>query len=160
MAVAGSLPLHATTTFSFTNTGATFSAFGTITADDNGDGSFTAISASGFFNNDAIILIPGSGTSPSGQFTFDNLLFPAGDPLLDGSGLLFSDTITGDEINVWGNGPSPAPYSTWEWSSSGGYFLQDNNAAFSLTEVPEPATWTMLGVSLIFMAGLSRRAVR
>jgi hypothetical protein len=157
MAVASSVSLRATTTFSFTNTGATFSAFGTITANDNGDGSFTAISASGFFNNDAIVLIPGSGISPSGAFNFDNLMFPGGDPLLDGSGgLLFSDTVTGAEINVWSNGPSPAPYSTWEFLSASGYFLQDNNSTFDLTEVPEPATWTLLGLSLALMAGVSR----
>jgi len=137
--------------FSFTDTGAGFSISGSLSATDNGDGTFTVTSGSGFFNSDAIVLIPGSGTSPLGAFGYDNLLSPTGNPLVDVNGLLFSDTVTGAELNIFANGPS-IPYSTYTYLG-GTYVLQDNNSVFLLTEEsPEPATWTMLALGLGFIA--------
>ena len=49
-----------------------------------------------------------------GLFTYDNVLYPHGNPLLDVGGLLFTDTVTGAEMNIWGNGfYPPSFYSTY-----------------------------------------------
>lgn len=148
LAVAG--PLCAATVFQFTDSGASFYATGTLTAIDNGDGTWTVIAGSGMLNEDPIFLIPGSGTSPLGAFNYNNLLYPAGNPLLDGLGLLFRNTVTAAELNIWGNGPyPPVPYSTYVGLGSGNYPLADDNSVFTLTLwVPEPATWVMLGAGL------------
>ena len=55
---------------------------------------------------------PGIVTSPSGQFMYDNLLFPAypsTNPSIDLDGLLFRNS-SGFEVNIWGNGPNAYEY--------------------------------------------------
>ena len=159
----GSVSLHADTIFNFTDTDSNmFNVSGTLTAVDNGNGTFTAISGSGFFNSDPIVLIPGSGGSPSGLFIYNNLLYPSGNPLLDVNGLLFTDTVTNAEINIWGNGPYPPTFYSTYTGLNGGYPLADNNSVFTLSSaVPESPTWSLLliGVALILAgaAGNSQR---
>ncbi|SRR5712691_1236718 len=125
--------LQASTLFTFTDSGSGIDISGNLTANDNGNGTFTAISGDGFFNGTPITLL-----NASSAFTFDNVLYPVGTPLLDGNGLLFS--FANHELNIYGN--SGAPYSTWTWNGSV-YDLQDNNSVFTLTDppsVPEPAS--------------------
>jgi hypothetical protein len=144
-------PLRASSIFTFTDTDSNlFNVVGTLTAADNGDGTFTVVSASGFFNSDPILLIPGSGISPSGLFIFNNLLYPSGNPQLDVNGLLFVDTITGAEINIWGNGPYPPTFYSTYTGLNGGYPLADTGSVFTLSS-PELPTWPLLVMGLILL---------
>ena len=95
--------LHANSIFTFTDTdGTLFSVSETLITTDNGNGALSVISGDGFFDTDPIVLIAGSGTSPAGLFIYNNLLYPRENPLLDVDGLLFRDTVTGAELNIWG----------------------------------------------------------
>ena len=159
VAISGSLHASAIV-FSFTDTdNAVFTASGTLTATDNGDGTFTVVSGDGFFNGDPITLIPGSGTSPSGLFIYNNLIYPGGNPLLDVNGLLFRDDVTSAEINVWGNGPFPASYYSTYTGLDGSYPLADTNSVFALSAtVPESSTSLLLVTGLGLIAfGWRRR---
>ena len=92
-----------------------------------------------------------------GLFTYDNVLYPHGNPLLDVGGLLFTDTVTGAEMNIWGNGFYPPSFYSTYTGLGGGYPLQDNASVFTLSEVPEPPTWPLLAVGLGLIAGRWRR---
>jgi hypothetical protein len=160
--LAASASLNASTVlFTFTDTdNAVFTASGTLNATDNGNGTFTVTSGSGFFNTDPITLIPGSGTSPSGLFIYNNVLYPNGNPLLDIDGLLFTDTITGAELNIWGNGAYPPSFYSTYTGLGGGYPLQDNNSVFTLAGIPEPSTWWLIVTGLGLIVGERRRHQR
>ena len=123
-------------------------ASGVITANDNFDGTYTAIS--GTLNITAsttagavgsYLLLPGSGTSPAGAFIFDSLMFYQVDPFLDIDGLLFTNADR-DEVNLWGNGPGN--YSLYTWETGLGYALQcAGTAASSIIIVPGDAEATI-----------------
>lgn len=158
-AIVAGTPLRASTIFTFTDTdNGAFTVYGTLAATDNGNGTFTVTSASGFFDSDPIVLIPGSGTSPYGLFNYDNLLFPTGNPLLDSGGLLFSDTVTGAELNIWGTGAFPPSFYSTYTGLNGGWPLQDTQSVFTLTgSIPEPGTWCLLAMGLALTAGFELR---
>ncbi|HVP00746.1 MAG TPA: PEP-CTERM sorting domain-containing protein [Bryobacteraceae bacterium] len=146
--------------FAFTDSGPTFLVSVTLNANSNGNGTFTATSGSGFFNSDPIVLIPGSGISPSGAFIYDSVLYPAANPKLDIDGLLFRDTVTGAELNIWGN--ANGTYSTYLGFGPGNYPLQYNSpAGITLGQVPEPGTWFLMlaGLSVLLFLRAGRRRV-
>lgn len=120
-----------------------------LNATSNGNGSFTVTSGTGFFNTDPIVIIPGSGTSPNGAFVYDSVLYPTATPTLDIDGLLFRDTVTGAEINVWGN--AGGPYSTYVGTAAGNYPLQNNSSTTSMAQAPEPGTWMLMAAGLGLM---------
>lgn len=159
LALVASASLPAST-FQFTDTGAGYSISGTVAGTDNGNGSFTLISGSGFYNADPITLIAGSGYSPSGNFIFDDVLFPNSNPALDINGLLFS-FANNNELNIWGTGPGA--YTTYTYTPGVGYALQDASSVFTLTQspVPEPGTLAMLamGLALACIGGWRRKAL-
>ena len=150
--------------FDFTDSGSGFTITGTLTATDNGDGSFTAISGTGVwdslspFPNEVITLSPnpnGTGTysTPDGAFVIDNQLFPGQANLLDFYGLWF--TFPGHGLNIFG---SPgAPYHTWTYNGST-YDFGNDNSTFALSASPEPSTLVLLvsGGLLVALGKLAR----
>ena len=98
---------------------------------------------------------PSPTTSPSGAFSFDNLVMPGSNPSLDVYGLLFSNG-SGMEINIWGT--SAGNYSFYD-HTSGGYGVQYNGpGSFTATVVPLPASYTLLlgGLGVIGLFALRK----
>jgi PEP-CTERM motif len=96
---------------------------------------------------------PGVTISPFGAFAVDNVLYPASDPFLDVWGLLF--TGGGLEINIWGNAPDN--YSFYSHNGSSFNVADASVSTFSASAVPEPATFLLLGTSLLGFGVLRRR---
>jgi len=160
--------------YSFHFAGPAITADGTLNAVSNGtpDGSFTAISGSGFANGVAITLLPnlngtGNAYSPTGYFSYDNQLFPTADPLIDVAGLLFTaayapynGTFGTTEINLYGNGAG-APYTYYEntgYNENGAFTLTgDSEDPGTGTSVPEPGSMLLLGFGLVGLVGFRRK---
>lgn len=146
-------------------------ADGQIDATLNLDGSYTAttgwmvVTATQADHTDDFVagggytLFPGSGTSPSGKFSFDNLLFP-GTPtaLLDNGGLLFTRTegSATREFNIWGLGKSQ--YDYFSYSPDQGIYNPTATGTFTLTAVPEPFTLALCGAGLGLAIARRRKA--
>jgi hypothetical protein len=115
-------------------------AYGSVNVTDQGGGVWLATSGSltvtGGADAGTWTLIPGGPamtTSPLGGFTYDNLVTPANNPVLDTGGLLFG--ITGKELNVWGTGANT--YSFYDFTTAGGYGTQFNgNGTFNFQPAP------------------------
>jgi hypothetical protein len=146
--------------FNFTFTIGPDTGFGNLNTVDIGGGAFSAIGGSltvtGGLDIGSYSLSPagpGVTISPFGAFAVDNILYATSNPFLDVWGLLF--TGDGLEINIWGN--SPADYSFYSYNGSS-YNVADNaDAPFEVTAVPEPATFLLLGGSLLGFGVLHRR---
>jgi hypothetical protein len=138
---------EAGTIFDFSYTGDSHEASGTLIANDNGDGSFTAISGLGQYDGVSISLManpaaPNTAISPSGYFYFDNQLFPAGNPLILNGGLLFAINYAGaTELNIYSNGPYPANQYT-SYLNNG----VADNGVFTLTQEPPVSFSAVSGV--------------
>jgi hypothetical protein len=105
--------------FDFSFTIGAQTGYGSLTVADQGNGQYLAktgnATVTGSFDVGSYALYPGGPgvtNSPSGSFTFDNLLFasyPTTNPSLDGNGLLFRNS-SAFEVNIWGNGASAYEY--------------------------------------------------
>jgi hypothetical protein len=126
--------------FTYTSNDASQTASGTLSAALVGVGQYQAnsgtITASGPIATGVGTLTPGAGNSPTNYFIYDSQLLPEQNPLITNPGLLFN--IGGFEINIFSNGPGPGTYQFF--SNSGA----NNFGNFTLTEVPEPATWALM----------------
>ena len=140
--VAGASSLYK---FTYTGTGdyAGDSAIAFLTATDNGNGTFTAISGSGFWDVTTPIDLlldasaPGIQYAADGLFYFDDQLFPGNDPVLSVGGLMFSIALgNAQELNIWG--VDGGRYEAM--MNSGGGFSAASFGTATLSGVPEPAT--------------------
>jgi PEP-CTERM motif len=123
--------------FSYISNDLQHHANGDLTATDNGDGTYTAISGSGFYDSFAITLIPNpiaptAAYSPTGYFYYDDLIIPGQNPVITNPGLLFSIRDNGStELNIYTVGLVYVEYLN---NGSNG------NGSFETAAVPEPAT--------------------
>lgn len=125
---------------------------GFLTAEDQGNGSFWATSGAMIVTGGVAVGTyvlaaggPGGTSSPSGQFVFDNLLFPSQDPVFDVAGLLFLGS--GLEINLLGITGSPGVYG-FLVKNPDGLHVDIISATVDLNAVPEPST-----IALLLMGG-------
>ena len=144
--------------FSFVSLDNAQIATGLLSADSNGDGSYTAVSGTGTYNGAPITLFanPNGRTpalSPDNVFVYDNQLFPGADPLIDVYGLLFRLNSTTNELNIWSG-----PYVAVTFEGQG--YNGGNPGTFTLTNAtPEPATYGLIGAGLIALGLVRRRGV-
>jgi hypothetical protein len=123
---------YATPLYSGSGSGGGFSGSGTFVTTSNGDGSYTIQSLTG----DASSGI-GSLIGPGGFNNNDNLLFPNGGSLVDGSGFSFTDTQgdTGFDVDIFSN--TNGQYFAYLYDSDG--FSDTIPVTFTLSESPSDA---------------------
>jgi hypothetical protein len=99
------------------------------------------------YGSQTLSLFPGSGLSQSGQFTYDNILYPLGDGpggylTSENYGLLFEDGVDAVEINLWSNQPDGTSwglyntYGLWDETTGDGFGPTEDAGTFTLTAVP------------------------
>jgi hypothetical protein len=139
----GASPSSTVINFSFTISATPAeTAYGSVNVTDQGGGKWLATSGSltvtGGSDLGTWTLIaggPGMVGSPNGAFTYDNLISPAANPVLDTGGLLFG--IAGNkELNVWGTGANT--YSFWDCTARGtcGTQISGINGNFNFQPAP------------------------
>jgi len=150
------------TFYDWTLSGGGDTGSGFLTTGDADNGGFDITSLGGQIDGATITDLlggqPGGGYaySPSGEFYYDNILYPSSNSaegaLLDLGGILF--TIAGGEGNIWGTSASPDGYSYWTYES-GRYVIEDSATVFSVVDppypypAPEPGTAAIVGLGLL-----------
>jgi hypothetical protein len=90
--------------------------------------------------------------SPASAFTYDDLLSPASNQLLDGFGLLFTNTGGGaagvQEVNMFGS--APGVYNFYSFNGSG-YNVQEDLPL--VPRVPEPSGLTLCSLAIVSSFG-------
>ncbi len=149
-------------TYAYTISGSGFAGSGTLTTTGAptanpypcatcapGPG-FHVGSLTGDLNGDAVTLLP-----PITYAGNDNLIYPnstAGEPYLDWGDLGFS--ANGVDYNAFNGNYASQPGDFLAASSGGG--LYGNPITFTLTAVPEPATWAMMMLGLFGLGTMLR----
>jgi len=108
---------------------------------------------------------PGSGLSPNGYFTYDNIVYPDANPhLTTTGGLLFTDGL-GDQLNMWADAPDT--YSLWAANNAGVYYIKAGSypgysdttdyGFGNVSVAPEPGTCALTGFGLLLIYLSQRR---
>lgn len=157
-------PAMASQIFYFSFAGNSVSGSGTLNAEANGDGTFTAVSGGGtqtiggVTDHLTLIFNPNGefiASSPSGLLAFDNQLFPANSPMLSDAGLLFQSFA--QEVNLYSNGGG------YEYFRQGGFPAEAITFALSdapTGTVPEPTSVLLLGIGVISYCASRRKHSR
>jgi hypothetical protein len=137
----------ATFDFTATGSGGGFSGSGVFIATPDGGGEYTITGISGTFID---ALVP-----PGGFNGNDNLLFPFSSTLVDAQGFAFTATQTTTDFTVDIFSSGPGTYDAYLLDNDG--FSETIPVTFSVTVVPEPSNWLLLGTGILGLAGMSRR---
>jgi len=165
-------------TFDFSYLGSVYDLSGTLIANSNGDGTYTAVGGSGLLTYLAnptgftVNLYPippadvpatvrtGDGTD---QIGLDNLLLPSSTPMLDVYGLIFGSGtfipppgtghISGLGINLYYQGGTYRSFASGP-DNLGNNQYQGDSGTFSLVDVPEPGAFSLLVTMLASVMGL------
>jgi hypothetical protein len=101
---------------------------------------------------------PGNTISPSGAFSYNDILYFPSDPALDSEGVLGFESSAGIELNIWGNAPDNYSFYAYQGgeyvvgNTSTGSFILSEPAVTAVTSVPEPTT-IIAGASLLLPFG-------
>jgi hypothetical protein len=177
---AQAIPTVTTNVYNFSASGVTDSDFllsGTIEATSNGDGSYTAISASGSFDssspkfaNDTFTLTPNPnapGTvTLATDWAIDNQLFSEGGlATTNGINFNFTDSGTDYYLAIWQTADSSGAYYASIVQQDGTYltstsdFLNGNGeiSTFTVTPTPEPTSLALAGLGIAGFIAARRR---
>jgi hypothetical protein len=152
--------------FDYSFSDGTVSAIGTLTANPNGNGSFTAFAGTGSVTggpNTGILTFIANPNAPqlshyaaSGNHTYDDQLLPGSSSSLTEGGVLFTFQ-NGDYFNIFSNTPS-AGYTALEVTPSGSTSYRGSaDGVFTLTAVPEPSSFAMIGIAAMCLAVVAPR---
>jgi hypothetical protein len=135
--------------FDWTYTGTSFDGSGTVDATSLGSGTYLATNIAGVFDNLNI-----TGLYPN-ELPLNQYLFPGQTPLIsdfpsDGDGGI--SFITSDSTQ-WTLSSTLTGYSSFANDS------RNDAGVFTLTAVPEPSTYALLGIGVIGMLMALRRKV-
>jgi hypothetical protein len=158
-------------TWTFTFTGSTITASGTVYV----TGTTATSGSASWVNADPVVnvtgnLMTGSGTSPSGQFLYTDQvsfgLIPSIPAYPPNTGILFYDSITAQELNIFyisGSSPAGGPgYYASLWKN-GAYVPPDvsgwgQQGTFAVQQVPDGGTTlSLLGLAIVGLAGVRRK---
>ncbi len=157
-------PIDSFVTFSIS--GGPDAAYGSLTTADLGGGTLAATGGTltvtsgldiGTYTLYANPSSPNTVLSPTGAFTYDDLIFPASNPQLDGYGLLFANTGSGaagvQEVNIF-VGNSPGGYEFYSYNGSGYNVADDPSLLLVVHSTPEPSSMTLGVWAIASFAGM------
>ncbi len=104
---------------------------------------------------------PSVSVSPDGFLTYDGAVFD-GTPRLSGDGLLWVGVANGADEDIFSFEGNYFILDVWGQADPDGPFFAASVIDLSITEVPEPATWTLMAfgfTGLGFAAHRARKAV-
>jgi hypothetical protein len=150
--------------YDFSFSGGGISGSGTLTAESNGDGTYTAISSTGTITgapdgvSDLGTLVPNPnapGVDFADGISFDNQLLVGENPLLNDNGLMWISN--GVYANLYNRGGTYYYLDSVEYLGGNG---TGTAVSFTLSSVPEPSSLVLAGTAALAGLGLYARRRR